>query len=322
MCILIDIKQTTGGSKQKQVQELSLYCDFEKQGNKYIIKEIYKQPTITLNDILKTKNSKYIKLLADIILEYLYKNPKDLRQIPLLKLFTAIGVTNDNYRHANNYRKELSQLYNVQLASIYYFYSSTRNEFKRIIERCLNNLQKRSVLFWNKCIMIVKEGSIYKADEETTKLILDTQKETLQYMKLNNMYELMQDKKKLKEFNKIMKLELSFNYYFAYDIIVGDKAIQIEYDNILNERKELNKLMIDKSNKLFDKDKFIPFISDYDKLINTLIDTNDKDDIKELLEEKKSENDLFYIAEKLQANREYNDRIKNITNKYIDTYKD
>lgn len=311
LCNILEItKATNTNYKNKQMEELSLYCNYERLGNKYIIKEIYKNPTITINDLLKSKNSKYIKQLANIILEYLYNNPKKLKEIPLIKLFTVLGVTNENYNNASTYRKELSQLYDIQLASIYYFYSNTKNQFKILIERCLNNLQNRSVLFWNKCIMIVeKDGDnkkIYKADEDTTKLILDTQKEVLQHMKLNNMYELMKDKDKLKEFNKIVQLELSFNYYFAYDIVIGDKAIQIEYNNIQEQKKELNKLIIDKSNNIFDKDVYKPFISDYDKLIDMLIDINYKNNILNTLEEKKEENSINYIADTILANVEHN----------------
>jgi len=302
-----------------------LYCNYEKQGNKYIIKEIYKAPTITINDLLKAKNSKYIKLLADILLEQMYKKPEELEQIPLIKLFTMLGVTNDNYKSANAYRKELSQIYNVQLASIYYFYSNTRNEFKRIIERCLNNLQKRSVLFWNKCIMIVdskdKENKkIYKADEETKKMILDTQKEVLQHMELANMTELMKDRKQLKEFNKIIEKELSFNYYFAYEITIGDKAIKIEYDNIQKERKDFNKLIIDKTNKTFKKDFFLPFQSDYDTLIKVLIDTEYKDNIQQILIDKKEENFNNYIEDNIKVTKEYSIELLKLKDKYIDTY--
>lgn len=330
LCEILDIKHATNTTyKNKQLEELKLYCKFTKEGNKYIIEEIYNQPTITISDILKSKNNKYIKLLADIMLEQLYKNPKNLEQIPLIKLFTMLGVTNNNYKYANNYRKELSQLYNIQLASIYYFYSNTRNEFKKIIERCLNNLQKRSVLFWTKCIMIVEtvkgeddKKKIYKADKQTTELILDTQKETLQYLEINNMYELMKDKKKLKEFNSIIKKELTFNYYYAYDITVGQKAIQIEYNNILQERQKLNGLMIDKSNKLFDKEHYTKYKNDYDTLITLLIDAKCEKDIEESLELQYEDNLKMYFSENIIESNKYEHKLQEIKDKYIDTYKE
>lgn len=262
-------------------------------------------------------------MLANTILEYLYNNPDELQQIPLIRLFTVLGITNNNYKYANNYRKELSQLYNIQLASIYYFYDNTKNEFKRIIERCLNNLQNRSVLFWDKCIMIVdkKNDIIYKADKEERQLILDTQKEVLEYLDLDNMHEMMKDKDKRKQFNKIIKKELSFNYYFAYDITVGEKALKIEYENVQNNKKNLNNLMIDKSNKLFSKDIYKPFEDEYNMLIDLLINIDNKEDIKNTLLSKYEENAESYIKDTAEESLEHLKRIDNIRNTYIDTYK-
>lgn len=324
LCTKLEIKQQTNGrARQKQLKELELYCNYSKEGNKYIINKIYETPTITLNDLLKTKNSKCIKLLANNIVEYLYNNPDELQQIPLIKLFTVLGITNNNYKYANNYRKELSQLYNIQLASIYYFYDNTKNEFKRIIERCLNNLQNRSVLFWSKCIMIVdsKNEIIYKADEETKKLILDTQKEILQYLNVNNMHEVMRDNEKRKQFNNAIKKELSFNYYFAYDIVIGEKALKIEYNNIQENKKKLNNLIIDKSNKLFDKDIYKPFKDEYDKLIELLININNKDNIQNSLLSKYEENQEKYIEDTIIEEYKHIERIEIIKDTYIDTFK-
>lgn len=321
LCSILEINPTTGYSRQKQLKELSIYCSYSKEGNSYIINEIYKNPTITLNDILKTKNSKYIKLLANTILEYLYKDANKFQQIPLIQLFTMLGITNNNYKYANNYRKELSQLYDIQLASIYYFYDNTRNEFKRIIERCLNNLQTRSVLFWSKCIVIVDNNNTYKADKETTKLILDTQKEVLEYLNINNMYEMMKDKEKRKEFNKIIKQELSFNYYFAYDIIIGEKALQIEYNNIQEDKKKINNLMIDKANNIFDKDIYKPFKEEYNKLIDILINTDNKEDIEKELILKHEENKDNYIINITNEELKHMQKIEDIKKEYIDIYK-
>ena len=163
LCTILEIKSTTGGSKVKQLEELQLYCNYHKYGHKYIIDNIVETPVITLDDILKNKNNKYITLVANIILEYLYNEPSELKEIPLLRFMELLGLTNTNYKNGGRYKKELSQLYDIKIFSIYYFYSNTKNQFKQLIERCLNNLQKRSILLWTKCIMIVdKKERKYK----------------------------------------------------------------------------------------------------------------------------------------------------------------
>ena len=139
-------------------------------------------------------------------------------------------------------------------------------------------------------------------------------------MELANMTELMKDRKQLKEFNKIIEKELSFNYYFAYEITIGDKAIKIEYDNIQKERKDFNKLIIDKTNKTFKKDFFLPFQSDYDTLIKVLIDTEYKDNIQQILIDKKEENFNNYIEDNIKVTKEYSIELLKLKDKYIDTY--
>lgn len=322
LCKILEIKISSGNSKIKQLQELSIFCRYTKEGNSFIIHEIYKQPVITLSDLIKTKNNKYIKLLSNIIVEYLYNNPKELQTIPLLKLFKVLGVTNTEYTHGNIYRKELSQLFDIQLASIYYFYSNTRTEYKKIIERCLNNLQSRRVLNWNRCVMIVdKENKMtYKADEETQKEVINMEKQALQYLNINNMYELMRDKSKLKEFNKILKAEMGFEYYYAYDLIIGDIALKIEYENVQSEKLKLNKLILDRTDKIFSKDVFLNFKQDYDILMNLLIDTENNIELKELLKNKHTENMSNYIVETLEANAEHKHKLKTIENTYLDNY--
>jgi hypothetical protein len=326
LCGILEIKATTNGiTKNKQMEELKLYCNYEKQGNKYIIKEIYEtpiDPVLTIDDLLKTKNNKYIKLLANIIVEYLYNNPDEVKEVPISRLFVMLGITNTNYNSANYYRKELSQLYDIRLASIYYFYSNTRMEFKNIIERCLNNLKSRRVLNWYKVVMIKDENTkqIYKADKETEKFIIDTEKETLQYLKLNNMYELMKDRKKLREFNKIIYKETNINYFYAYDLVIGEKALKIEYNNIQEYKENLNKLIIDRTKNIFNKDKYTPFENDYKLLNDILINFANKEVILSDLQNKHTNNIKDYNSSREVLNEKYRHEQEELKSIFFDTY--
>lgn len=320
LCIILEIKESAGNTRKAQLNELNTYCDYRKEGHKFIINEIYKQQTITLDQI--AKNSKYIKILSNIIVEYLYNNPNELKEIPLNKLFTILGITNTNYNSANYYRKELSQLYDIRLASIYYFYSNTKTEFKRIIERCLNNLKNRRVLNWYKIIMIKDPitKQIYKADKETEEFIIDTEKETLQYLNCNNMYELIKDKNKLKEFNNIIKKETNINYFYAYDLVIGKNALRIEYNNVIEEKQKLNDIIINKTNKMFNKDRFKHYINDYKQLNDLLINCMNTEDINNLLIEKREENIKNYNKYNLELDNKYIKQKEEIRHKYLDKY--
>lgn len=290
LCNMIGIKETTGAAKQKQLKELNSFCNYEKQGNKFIILEVYKDPIISTTQL---KQTKYIKQLSNIIIEYLYNNNNNI-QIPLFKLLNVLGITNVNYESVNTYRKEYSQIKEIHLASIYYFYSNTKMEFKRIVERCLNNLRSRRVINWSICTMIIdnENKKVYKADRETEELIIDTEKMILKELNKNNMFELMQDKKALKKFNELVKLETGgLSYYYAYDLVVGQIALKIEYDNIQKQKEELNNLILNKVNTTFNKDKYKNFSNEYEILINSLIKLDQGDDeLLKQLQTKRIEN--------------------------------
>lgn len=326
LCSILEIKTTTGEAKQKQLRELELYCKYKKQGNKFIIEEVCYKPTLKLEDILKTSNNKYIWLLSNIIIEYLYNNPNELQEIPLIKLFGVLGMTSNNFHIGNMYKKELSQLKNVQLASIYYFYDNTRNEYKKIIERCLNGLKNRSILDWTQCKMIIdkKNKTVTKADEETNSLIIDTQKEVLEYMGYDSMSELMKTKTELKKFNELVSKEIGFSYFFAYNITVGEKAIQIEYNKLQKNKEGLNNIILDRSNKIFQKGKYINYAEDYKILIDLLVNTKTELDSKEFFNElyhKKQENIEKYKKGVDDVTSVYNENVNKLKIEYLDIYK-
>ena len=324
LCSILEIKATSGNGKVKQMEELSLYVNFHKEGYKIIIDKIIETPVITLDEILKNKNNKYITLVANIILEYLYNEPTELKEIPLLRFMELLGLTNTNYKNGGRYKKELSQLYDIKIFSIYYFYSNTKNQFKQLIERCLNNLQKRSILFWTRCIVIVEKHknddgtystSTRKADKEETKEIINTQKEALEYLKIDSMSQLIYDRKAMKEFNDILNKELGYNYFYAYDVIVGNRAIKIEYDKIV--KQQINKLMVIKTYNMFATDKFKSFYTDYEKLIDLCIYQN-INSIETKLKDKHNENIENYRKETKKLNVDYENKKEEIENKYLE----
>lgn len=169
-------------------------------------------------------------------------------------------------------------------------------------------------------MIIDKENKkVYKADKEEEKEILNLQKEALEYLNYNNMYELMRNKKDFKEFNNIINKEIGYNYYFAYDITIGDRAIKIEYNNIL--KSNMNNLIIDKTNKMFDKSKYKFYEKDYKSLIELLINkNNNNDEFYNNLYLKRVENVKKYNEEKNNADIKHNEEIEVIKDKYLDKY--
>lgn len=181
-------------------------------------------------------------------------------------------------------------------------------------------------------MIVDKDNKLHKADEEEKELILDTQKEILQYMNIDSLREVMQSKKLRNEFNKLISKELDFKYFFAYDITIGQKAIKIEYENILKNKEELNSTIIKRVNKIFSSDKYIDNNEDYKFLIELLIELENEDDsLEKVLKEKRKSNlynyrmniedkELEYFSKTNKIKVEYETSIKDIEDTYLDTF--
>jgi hypothetical protein len=291
LCKLLDENVKGGASKRAQLKELECYSRFHKEGNKFIIDEIYDTPKKKVDgrgDSNKDgKNSKYIDEIKDILVDYIFNNRSEVGKVILSfpQLISVLGLVNNTYNVGNYRKKELADIFKIELHAIYYFYNNTRNEFKNIIERALNILQKRSVIIFNRRLMIAEE---IKVDEKTniikreatvdeTNMILSAQNMTLEYMGLEDLQALfLAGSSKYKEFMELVLKEFpeSWKYYYtAYELITGDYAIKSEY-NTLQRRRELNDKSIE---RLTTKLKVVSEDDSEKKLIDALIDEGNYD---------------------------------------------
>lgn len=252
LCNILEIKVSDGNSKKKQLKDLERYCKFRKEGRKFIIEQIYEE------EKAKIYPSVYMEFIGNILIDYLYKNlsnPGDRKILTIGKMIEIVGLANENYEIGNRHKKALSKALNVNLLSVYYFYNNTRGEFKRIIERALKSLHNRRILTFNKIKMICCKDGVYQvyrqATDQEESYITDIEKEVLNDMKYKSISEVF-IKCKMKTFQKKVKNKLpeGWIYYFdAYSINVGTKAIKMEYENIKEQREELNKRSLKKVHK-------------------------------------------------------------------------
>lgn len=254
LCNILEIPIVSGNSKLKQLKELELYCTYYKQGNKIIIDKLREKPKVKPIN----KNSKYIELIGDILVNYLYAECKNTGYnitLSLENIMEIVGLVNSNYAVGNRHKKELSQILNVNILSVYYFYNTTKGEFKNIIERALKSLQNRRVLFYKQVKTIcIKDGNCKKyivADDEQEQEILNIEKQVLREMGYNNLSKLWLSGK-IKTFQKKVKklMPADWIYYFnSYNLNIGDVALEIEYNSIKEAKEKLNNKSIEKVEK-------------------------------------------------------------------------
>ena len=351
LCKILEIKALTSNSKKAQLKQLQLYCNYKKEGNKFIIMKIYDIPKLAIDNrgkATKSNHSKYIKDITDILINYIYNNQNIEGYVILSfsKLINILGLVNNTYTIGNSKKKELSDILNISLQGVNFFYKESRNEFKNIVNRSLKHLKDKKVLKYDEKIMICEEieddnGKIIKhyrlATETEEKFIMEAQYNALQKLgaeKENDLIYLGYNK--YKEYNKYIFEELKkpilndygidinpmqywLFFYKVYKIQYGTNAIQNEHKKIIDTKKSLNQKSIDRINKLFalkDTNE-----TEEEILINNLIDIDqyniNLDD--KLLEEYKNNKEYYYnkaLAEAIES-----EKYRNLSNETLEEWK-
>lgn len=283
LCNVMGWDVVSGNAKKSQIKELDRYCNYHKEGNKFVIDEIYENPLPKIDARLNGNNNVYVEEIADILVEYIANNKNKDKKVLLSfsKLINILGLVNNTYTVANNRKSELAEILNMKLSAVHYFYNTSRAEFKKIINRALRNLQNRSVIKyeekWQICEKVNRDGEtidIYRlANDDEVSMILDAQKKSLESLNVKDFRALfLAGSGKYKEFTTKVKemLPESWVYWFGvYEIIYGSAAIDIEMKYVEEKRISLNNKAKDKMNRVFGIDEEE---SNEKKLIDVLID--------------------------------------------------
>lgn len=322
LCDLLGVEpKPTGNPKTAQLKEFVQFFDFCKvEGSQQLM-------ITKIHDTLKDKTdlrklgsrSKYINEIGDILVNYLYEQgkveDKYSTTLSLGQTLEVLGMVNKSYSIGLRHKRETAEVLDMNIFSVHYFFNNTRSEFRKIIERALNNLSSRRVLNWNKCIMICEkdgEDKTYrKADKQEEESIINAEKKILEHLNVRNMQELLFGGKQRK-FNKLVKERLPSKwlfYFYAYDLTIGDEAIKIERRLIEQSRKALNKKSKDKAIRLLKAEEG----KDEYKLIELLIDLLKYDlEISDAIQSKYELNCMQRFAKAWAAHDEFTNKISKI----------
>ena len=260
LCNVLNIKTKAGNSKKSQLKELERYCNYIKEGNRFIIKEIYKDPKIK-EDGRKTNNSIYEDKIEKILLWMCkYSNENRFKKIELsvTGMLCSLNMINKNFNIGRQQIKKFSRYLEIPIQTIYDFYNSTYNNLENNVVRVLNKLQNRCLIDWTYITKIKTLNNEYRAaHDEEIEFIKETELKILKELNCN-------DKKtvfingKWNEFNKkvnrILKEEIDVEYYYkAYKIITTEEFRKMIFnfneEEIEESKIELNYLVETSCNK-------------------------------------------------------------------------
>ena len=167
LCAILDLKVTNGGSKRSQLKEIERYFKYHKEGNKFIIDEIY---TDVLPKIDHRKENSggannvvdYIKHIENLILDLLIQGGINstngfgkvfLSKNQLLKEFNMI---NDNYVFCKRRIPKLSKFMNIDQETVEEWYDINDGMLERNLMQALKSLENQSLILWSREITIAE----------------------------------------------------------------------------------------------------------------------------------------------------------------------
>lgn len=253
LCNALNENVKSGKSKQLQLKKWERYFSLSKDGNKFIINEIFAEPKEKINNRKgrsgtstgsRGNNNVYGEKIELLVLDLLVQN-KNKGHVIISKnqLLKAINMINGNYSPCSENIQRLSTYLEMPKAVIFDFYTSSRGSFKSTLEAALNSLRNKSLIFWSKVISIcitneLGEKEYRIATQEEKGKILKYEKETLISMGFGRIADIMftnrwrEFKEKIED---VLKEKTCIDYYYVtYEITVNKEHIHQEYEKLLD----------------------------------------------------------------------------------------
>jgi hypothetical protein len=156
LCSILDEPIKTGKSKQLQLKDWERYFTYKKEGNKFVITEIFDQPKPKQDKRKEGRNeTPYINLIEKLILDLLVQhNGKGNVFLSKNMLLKELRMINEDYIYYRNKRFKLSDFTGIPKIHIDEFYDTTDDTLTRNLERALNKLENQSLIFWSRAMTV------------------------------------------------------------------------------------------------------------------------------------------------------------------------
>jgi len=244
LCKILEIPVKAGDSKKAQLKELERYCKYKKDGNKFVIEEIYNEAKEKVDNRGGNHNifGKYIdQLLLD-----LFSNIKTNNKV---KCFTAdslartLGIINNNYLIAANNKNKFfwwfyheNEAENINKTATLDFFKIIREKTKSAIRSSLKRLEKAGHIEYREDYIIFYRNIIRAVNDAERKIIINIENELLQEFETTKFqlqfhdsirieyYGKLQERVRM-QFNEIFHINLT-NLYKGYEITLKSRDIK------------------------------------------------------------------------------------------------
>lgn len=260
LCKILGIECKSSDSKKAVIKELERHCRYEKQGNKFIVLEVYEVALEKTDNRKLGNNSKYVENIEYILLNILSQSDGYKSIFTKSNLFEYLGMINPLYLQKSLMKAKLPlQDDRIKLYDINHFYQRTNQRLTKILFDALNNLKNRFLISYKEINVIVrcddKGKEVYsEAIDDEINWIRDAKRMALDEMELRTIQQVSL-KFKMEEFfrivNRILKVEHAIERTFTqYEILFTKEYIlkELDYLETTKHQKELNDKVVDTIN--------------------------------------------------------------------------
>ncbi|AQR93393.1 hypothetical protein [Clostridium saccharoperbutylacetonicum] len=247
LCSVMGWMPTTGKGRTLQIKDLERYCKYHKEGQKFIIDEIFLEP---LPKEENKRNSVYAENIDKLIVHMCSKTENSEyhhSEFSVNGILNELHIINKNYSIGRNNIDKFSRYLEVPFETLYDFFNSQYKKNKDIVEGSLNRLKNKCLIDW---YMVTKvhtvDGEYRKATDGELEAIKEYEQLVLENLKLQSKKDVFL-KGKWNQFQKgvsqKLREEMQIRYYFENYHIVSTKkfrAMLLEARQKENIELELN----------------------------------------------------------------------------------
>lgn len=274
LCKLLDVKPTKGKGRNYHIQEFERYCKYHKQGQKFIVDEVYAEPLPKVDG--RVNNGKHIShtiyddLMDNIVLNILLEEGEIEESFNGIFNYWIDLFTVEYEKMLKAGYEQFAKKHNISKGLVLTYQQKMRNILNKLLETTLNRLQKQGIIKWKKRIKYIDTYcDVDFANKKLTDKIDTAKKKVLNDMKITyanlaypNTYK-KYVKKVCKELDNVM------NFWNVYCI----KLIKNDIDNVETDIDELKKRLILQLHKAVRSHKskddfgkiFYPYMSETNK---------------------------------------------------------
>lgn len=248
-------KEIRGNYMKARLKELETLCKYHKEGNKFIIDEVYEVKLEKVDN--RGTNSIYANDIEKLIIDMcsvLETDEEGLRKIELTtnNLLLALNIINNNYTVGSKNQKRLSQYLEIPIETIKDFYDSTYNKNKKLIESGLNKMQNKCLIKWfNVLNVCTKEYVNREATNEEIEMITEIEQRVLRKLEKQSKSDVFISGKWNvfnNEVNRLLAKETDLIYSYRVYKIITTKSFR----KAILEQREKNEIKYNLNNNIID----------------------------------------------------------------------